>query len=131
MIGRSLGVWVILILAEILHGAARAILLVPRVGDLRARQIGVFTGSAIILPIAVACIRWTGARTTGRLLATGAIWLILTLAFEFLFGRFVAGYSWQRLLADYDPAQGGFLALGMAVLFFSPWMAARIRGIRD
>ena len=37
--------------AEVLHGVLRVSLLNRRVGDHRARQIGVFTGSAIILII--------------------------------------------------------------------------------
>jgi hypothetical protein len=39
--------------AEILHRIARTVLLVPYVGDLQSRQIGVFTGSLIILAIAL------------------------------------------------------------------------------
>lgn len=54
--GRAIGVWVLLILAEVLHGIARNLLLSPFVGDFRARQIGVFTGSFIILALAAAFI---------------------------------------------------------------------------
>ena len=49
---RCLAIWLLIISAEILHGILRAILLVPLVGEFRSNQIGVFTGSAIILVIA-------------------------------------------------------------------------------
>jgi len=49
---RSLAIWLVLIVAEILHGILRAIALVPFVDEFRSNQIGVFTGSAIILCIA-------------------------------------------------------------------------------
>ena len=52
----SLTVWLI-IAAEILHGIVRSILLVPHVGLFRSNQIGVFTGSAIILVIALVTAR--------------------------------------------------------------------------
>lgn len=128
-LNRTLAVWLLIILAETVHGVLRGLFLVPVVGDLRARQIGVVTGSLIILAIAIASIRWMGAKTRRELLAVGALWLALTLAFEFLFGRYVAGASWQRLLSDYDPSQGGFLALGMIVLALSPLIAAKLRGL--
>jgi len=96
VIRRALAVWVVLIAAEILHGIARAVLLVPHVGQFRSNQIGVFTGSLIILVIALLFVRWIGASRTAQLLAVGALWLGLTLAFEFLFGhadsRILKGY---------------------------------------
>ncbi len=49
---RSLAIWLLLIVAEIAHGILRAILLVPMIGEFRSNQIGVFTGSVIILVIA-------------------------------------------------------------------------------
>jgi hypothetical protein len=55
---RSLVIWLVLIGAETVHGILRAILLVPLVGEFRSNQIGVFTGSAIILVIAYFTIRW-------------------------------------------------------------------------
>ena len=58
---RAFAVWLIIIAAEIVHGILRAIVLVPRVGEFRSNQIGVLTGSAIILAIAYVSIRWIGA----------------------------------------------------------------------
>ena len=65
----------------------------PHVGEFRSNQIDVFTGSLIILAIAVISIRWIGATRHSQLLGIGILWLGLTLAFELLFGRFVVGAS--------------------------------------
>jgi hypothetical protein len=126
-VARSLAVWLLIIFGETIHGVVRGLFLVPVVGDLRARQIGVVIGSLIILAIASATIRWIGAKTRRQLLAVGGLWLTLTLAFELLFGRCVAGASWDRLLSDYDPSKGGFLGLGMIVLALSPLAATKLR----
>ena len=128
-VARALAVWLLIIVAETVHGVIRGVFLAPMVGDLRARQIGVVIGSLIIVAIATASIRWINAASAKALVAIGGLWLALTLAFEIVFGRYVAGASWERLLADYDPAQGGFLALGMLVLALSPLIAARLRGV--
>ncbi|HPF15883.1 MAG: hypothetical protein H6830_07420 [Planctomycetes bacterium] len=126
---RSLGIWVALILAEVLHGMARAAWLVPHVGLHRSNQIGVFSGSAIVLGVAYLGVPWVAARGNRRWLRVGLLWLVLTLAFEAGFGHFVMGQTWQRLAADYDPAQGGMLGLGMLVLALAPWWVARVRGL--
>ena len=129
MLTRALAVWLLIIFAETIHGVLRGLFLVPVVGDLRARQIGVVIGSLIILAVAVATIRSIGARRRKEFLTVGGLWLVLTLAFELLFGRYVAGDSWDRLLSDYDPRRGGFLMLGMIVLALSPLAAAKLRGL--
>jgi len=57
----------------------------------------------------------------------GMLWLVLTVAFEFSFGHFVFGRSWNNLASDYDLLHGGLLPIGMVVLAFSPVIAARSR----
>ena len=124
---RSLTIWLVLIVAEIAHGILRALALVPIVGEFRSNQMGVFTGSVIILLIAYFTIRWIGAKRPSELLLVGWIWLVLTVAFEVLFGRFVVGLSWERIASDYNVLNGGLMPLGLLFLFFSPMIAAKLR----
>ncbi len=128
VVRRGLIVWLLIVAVEIVHGITRTLVLQPRLGDLRARQVAVFTGSALILAVTTACVRWIGARRRSQLLALGLLWLALMLAFELLFGRYVAGQSWERLASDYDLPHGGLLPIGMAILALAPWLAARLRG---
>jgi hypothetical protein len=124
---RALIVWLLLMGAEVIHGTLRTLFLIPVVGDYKSRQIGVFTGSIIILAIAFLSIRWIGVRSTGSLLAIGFAWLCLTLIFEIGLGRFVFGHSWERLGEDFNIIEGGLLPIGLMVLLFSPLIAARFR----
>ena len=126
---RGIGIWLILIVAETIHGITRRVVLVPLVGEFRSNQIGVFTGSIMILAIAFVFVKWLGASRPSDLLWTGLAWVVLTLAFEFLFGRFVVGLSWERLLADYDLLEGGLMSVGILVLGLSPLIAGKLRGI--
>jgi hypothetical protein len=127
IVGRSLTIWLVLIVAEVVHGILRAIAVVPIFGEFRSNQIGVFTGSAIILLIAYFTNRWIGAKQPHELLLVGLIWLVLTVTFEVLFGRFVVGFSWKRIASDYNVLNGGLMPLGLLVLFFSPMIAAKLR----
>jgi hypothetical protein len=126
---RGFVVWLVIIIAESLHGTARVMLLEPYVGDMQARQISFFTGMAIILAIAVAFIRWMRATSLRQLLLIGLLWVVLTLGFEMLLGRLVLHYSWERILADYNLPAGGFMGIGMIFLALAPLIAAKIRGL--
>lgn len=123
---RALLVWLAIVVAETIHGILRGLFLVPAIGDLPSRQVGVATGSLIILVIAILASRWLGARTRRSQLQVGVTWVVLMLAFEIGLGR-ALGFGWDRLLADYDPRQGGFMVLGLMVLLLAPMIAARVR----
>jgi hypothetical protein len=56
--------------------------------------------------------------TTRQALEIGAAWGVLTVAFEFGFGHYVAGESWAELLAAYDVTDGEVWIL------IPLWMAA-------
>jgi hypothetical protein len=122
-----LAIWLLIICGEIVHGLVRAVLLVPLIGEFRSNQIGVFTGSAIILVITYFTIHWIGAKRTWGLLAVGFVWLLLTVAFEVLFGRFVMGLPWKRIGAEYNVLRGGLMPLGLLALFFCPMIAEQLR----
>lgn len=130
MIGRALAVWLGIIAAETVHGILRQLVLAPRVGDFRARQIAVFTGMAIILTIVTAAIRWLRLPDTRARLAVGGLWVVLTVAFEIGLGRLVLDASWSRILEDYDLPHGGLMGLGLLVLALSPLIATRLRAPR-
>jgi hypothetical protein len=125
---RALAVWLLLMTVEVGHGIARAVWLVPVVGDVRARQLGVLSGSALVLLVATLTARWMRLRSRPLLLGAGLLWAALTLLFEVGIGRLL-GYSWDRLWSDYDLLHGGLMPLGLAVMALAPLAAARLRGI--
>ena len=94
---RAALVWMLFMLAETGSGMVREVFIAPVLGALRARQLTV-----------------------------GAFWVILTLAFEFALGR-ATGASWSRILSDYNPTHGGFMLLGLAFMFITPWLTRKLR----
>ena len=128
---RAFAVWVVIILAETIHGIARVTILEPIAGDLRARQIGVFTGSAMIFLISLLSIRWIGESRPTRLLLIGLFWAVLTAVFEIVLGRFVLSLNWERILSDYDLFSGGFMLPGLVFTALSPLLAGKLRSRFD
>ncbi len=117
---RAFLVWCLILVLEFAHGVARTVWLVPLVGDLPARQIGVGVGSALILLVAWLTARWIGARTRRERLAIGFGWAVLMLGAEAAIGRWLFGYPWSRILEDFDLSRGGLLGLGIVVLAAAP-----------
>jgi hypothetical protein len=124
---RILAVWLVLIAAESASGTLRLLYLAPQLGEPEAGQVGVFVGLGLILAISLATSGWIGPRERLAWMRVGLVWAALTLAFDYLLGR-ALGYSTARILADYDPGQGGLMALGLIGMVYCPRIAARLRG---
>jgi hypothetical protein len=125
---RAVLAWVLIAMLETMQGIARTLWLAPAVGDLRARQLAIVVALAIIFGVAWLTARWLHAPGARRKLAVGAIWTVLMASFDVALGRFF-GFGWERILADFDPRQGGFLGLAMLPVVIAPWLAARWRGV--
>jgi len=126
---RAFSIWLVIIAVESVHGALRSTFLVPLVGDLHARQIGVAIGSLLILVIAYLLSPWLQIRTPRVLLGIGMSWVVLTVLFEVVLGRLVLGLSWHRIVSDYDVAVGGYMLFGLLLLALSPLIARRLRAL--
>jgi len=121
---RAMAVLALIVVAEIVNGTVRTLLITPWVGDFTARQICTVTGCALILLIALRFSSWLKASTAVQRWAVGLIWMVLMLAFELSVGRLVVRASWVQLMADYDLVHGGLLGLGMLWLLCAPTLAA-------
>jgi hypothetical protein len=128
-IARGVVVWVCIIIVEVLHGIARTTFLAPMVGDFRARQIAVLTGSVLVVLVATSLVGWLRPTSAREAACVGIVWLALTLTFEVMFGRIVMHASWSRIASDYNLLRGGLLPLGLLVLTAAPLIATRIRSI--
>lgn len=127
MWGRALAVWLLVMAVEFVHGTLRWIFLRPHVGDFRSGQIGVFTGSALFLVIVYFCGPWMRMRSGNDALRIGALWVGLTLAFEWSFGLYAMGRSWESIAGEYNLLHGGLMPIGLAIFGGSPWLAYRLR----
>jgi hypothetical protein len=130
-LSRAVGIWLTLVAVESIHGVMRRLFLEPQLGDLRARQVSVFTGAALIALVFWFTLGWLRPQPVRRWWTLGLLWLASTLAFEMGVGR-ATGMSWDRIASDFDPRRGGLLAFGMLVILVAPRLLAQRRGlIRD
>ena len=127
-LARAVGIWLTLVAVESIHGVMRRLFLEPQLGDLRARQVSVFTGAVLIILVFWFTLKWLGPQRPGRWLTFGLLWLALTLVFEIGLGR-ATGMPWDRIASDFDPRRGGLLAFGMLVILVAPRVLAQHRGL--
>ena len=108
--------WFPMLLLAILNGTARDLGYKKYLGDLTAHQFSTVT-LIILFGIYIKIIinKYPPASST-QAIYTGLLWLALTLAFEFGFGR-MRGNSWHVLLEDYN------ILKGRVWIFIPLWVA--------
>ncbi len=129
MLLSAFAIWLVIFAIEVVRGVPRTLYLVPLLGDLPARQVGVAVGSLLILASAWLTVRWIGAQSVRQWRTAGALWVTLMIVAEVVLGRFAFGFPWSRTARDFDPKRGGLLGPGMLVLYFAPGWMARPRGL--
>jgi hypothetical protein len=118
--------WLALLVVMFGNGTVRVLVLEPRLGSEAARQVASVAGVLIVVAAGRAFVARAGGVPSRALGAVGLLWTALTLAFELLFGHFVAGASWPELLADYDVGRGRLWPLVLLATALAPWAWGRV-----
>lgn len=121
-------VWLGLVVLAVLNGIARNALISPHVGEQTGHVVSTIILCGVILVLAWLTNPWIapgGMRAAWRV---GFLWLVLTVAFEFLAGHYLFGHSWQRLFADYNLSRGRVWIFVLLVTLVAPAAAQRMRG---
>ena len=113
-------VWFAIMLMAILNGAARDMLLVPRLGDPIARALSCLTLAALIVLVTWLSLRWIHPASLGDAWTIGVMWLAMTLTFEFVAGHYLFHTPWSTLLADYNLVKGRLWILVLVATTVAP-----------
>ena len=119
--------WAAIIPMAIANGIVRDTLLARLFGKKRARTVSGLSLIAAILAWTFLTIPWIQLPGPLHYAGVGLVWLTLTVAFEFLFGRFVVRKPWPELLRAYRFKDGDIWPLVLAVVALSPSVAAVLR----
>jgi hypothetical protein len=119
--------WVPMVFIAIANGIARDMGYKRYVTELRAHQISTLTGAVLFtLYTWGLSLRWPLA-SAGQAFTVGAIWVVLTIAFEILFGHFIAKFTWRKLASDYNLLKGRVWVLILLWLLVLPYIVHRMR----
>lgn len=117
---RYLLAWLGLALLGPLNGIARELLYREPLGESASHQVSSLTAIALFAIYTFLIERPWPLPNRRVAVGVGAIWLVLTIAFEFSFGRFVDGKGWDELFADYNLVRGRLWPLVLLWLAISP-----------
>ena len=116
--------------AETLHGIARMVFLVPRLGQRRATQLSIVSGSLLAFLVCWFMVPRIGLTAPGPLLGVGLFLALFMAAFDIGLARTAAGRTYPDILADFDPRTGNYLSVGLALLLLFPWLVMLLRAPR-
>ncbi len=117
--------WLPMLLIAILNGALRQGWYTKYFSELRAHQISTLTGILLFGIYIWSLTRRWKLESSGQAFVIGLIWLGLTVAFEFIFGHYVAGHTWSKLFGDYNIFAGRVWVLVLIWITFAPYIFYR------
>ncbi|MBE0620253.1 MAG: hypothetical protein IH605_06645 [Burkholderiales bacterium] len=124
---KALASWVLVLIVAIINGVLREEMFVPALG-----ASGGLIASGVILSCCVFLVAFIAAPWYGRLTSLqywriGLVWLLLTLFFEFGFGRFVQHKDWAELFQAYTFSGGNLWPIVLVATLVAPRLAAKLR----
>jgi hypothetical protein len=119
--------WVPMVFIAIANGAMRQVVYGKYMSELSAHQISCFTGIALFWMYTYFLAGRMPLENSRQAAIVGSIWVVLTIAFEFTFGHYIAKHSWAKLFADYDISAGRLWIMVLATLALMPYAAHRIK----
>jgi hypothetical protein len=121
-----IGFWLVLMLLGIANGILREKTYGRHIDELKAHQLSTLTAIIVMSTAVWVLASFVQPPSLPLSALIGLIWLSLTVAFEFGFGHFVAGHSWQRLLHDYNLFEGRVWTLLLLWILFLPLLVSVI-----
>jgi len=126
MIVKYMIAWIPMIFIGILNGVIRQFVYGRFLSELLAHQVSTVTGIILFgLYIWILSLHLP-LESSRQALAVGLIWLGLTIAFEFLFGHYVAKHPLSRLIHDYNILEGRLWSLVLIVVAIAPYVFYKI-----
>lgn len=124
---RIVSLCVLLASAETLHGIARTVWVVPRIGKDRAIRLSALTGSLLAFALCGWLVPPMGLQGAWSHLALGLVLALFMAAFDIAIGMWLMRKPWRKVAPDFDPRTGNYLSFGLAFLALAPWLVWMIR----
>jgi hypothetical protein len=119
--------WVILLITAIVNGFIREKVYRNTLGELTAHQVSTLIGIILFAVVIWGMTRLWPIESSRQAWTIGCMWLILTVCFEFLFGHYVLGHPWSKLLYDYNIFAGRLWVLVLLWTLTAPYIFWRLQ----
>ena len=114
--------WIPMVLIAIANAALREGWYKKHFGELQAHQVSTGSGVFLLGVYIWVLVRIWRPESAQQAVIIGVMWLVLTIAFEFLFGHYVGGFSWSRLFHDYNLFAGRVWVIVLIWVTVAPYV---------
>jgi hypothetical protein len=119
--------WIGLVALAILNAILRENVYGKTISELSAHQLSTFIFVLIIGAYTYFATKIFPLQSSEQALLVGGIWLFMTISFEFIFGHYIMGHSWHKLLNDYNLIEGRVWVVVLVWTFLAPYTLYRIQ----
>jgi hypothetical protein len=113
---------------ETLHGIARTIYVVPKIGNKRAKQYSVISGTFLAFTVCYIMVPWLDINVEYQLILVGFVLAVFMATFDIVLARFVVKLKWKNIIDDFNPAKGNYLIFGIISLVIIPYAVMKLKG---
>ena len=122
----SMLVWILFAILAIINAGAREKIYKEPLGELPARQLSTVIFIGLMLGVMyLFFIKTKVEYSNSDLIYIGIMWTLGTLIFEFVFGHYVFGNSWEKLFRDYNILKGRIWILVLLTSLIGPRLVGR------
>ncbi len=114
--------WSGMAILAILNGMVREKAYAKYMSELSAHHLSTLSALIVFSVYIVGLSSFCRIESTAQAAAIGGIWFVMTVGFEFVFGRYVVGHSWERLLRDYNILEGRVWILVLVWIAAAPYV---------
>lgn len=119
--------WFPMVIIAIINGTIRELFFTNFLDELGAHQLSVISGITFFaVYVWIITGKWKIDSPISAI-KIGFMWFIMTVIFEFIFGHYVMGYSWQKLLYDYNILEGRLWVVVLLWTTISPFVFYLVR----
>jgi len=119
--------WIPMVFIAITNGALRQYGYGRWMKELSAHQVSSLTAVVLFYLYTWILVKKWSLESSRQAVAVGIIWLCLTVAFEFLFGHYVANHPWSKLFQDYNLLSGRLWALVLLAVAAAPYVVYKLK----
>ena len=126
---KSVGIWALFVVIALLNATLREQLLSPMIGQWLALPLSGILLSALIFLMTLIMVPFLDVNDALGFWLVGALWLLLTLVFEFCVDLYVVGKTWESLLEVFNVLEGDLFAMVLITTAVSPYITAKMRNL--
>jgi hypothetical protein len=119
--------WFPIVILAFANATVRETVYKRYVSELAAHQVSTLTMCVLVGLYVWTLSRYLKLQSSGQAIGVGLMWLMMTVLFETVLGRYVLRNPWSQVLQDYNVLEGRVWPLALLWVTLSPYVFYRLK----